>query len=1201
MATKDISRMAFDPRKHYSSVRMQQGRVIVDDDWNENERIDNEDRRVGRVEIIGPTGSPDKGFSIDNVQVTTDGLIDFDILPGSLYLGGLRLEMETVQQEPTPIYETYRTQKDWLQQPPNLHPIPSDERIDLVYLSAWQRPVGAVEDSELFEVALGGPDTSMRVRNMRRVLIEPNVQTMDCAKAWQNLTKKWEDEGKGELRKGNERVSSVRLTVSFSENGVQDDLCKPSVAGGYLGAENQAIRIQLVDANHFTWGFDNASPLYRVEVNGNEVTMLTDPKDQAHWPLAGQIVEILPRSAVLPNGERIAEEQGHLSRVASSYNPDEEKFTIPIADSLPANFGREWTSTEPPEYLFMRVWDRGADKTTDPEISFTPGTAVPLGKTGLEITITGVDRVPETYWIIAARPETPNKVVPWQLEVGLPPHGVRRFYAPLALIRWSVNATGDVVGEVIRDCRRTFRPLTELHVCCTYFVGDGVHTHGDFNSIEEAIKHLPPQGGRICVLPGEHTANATLTNLQNIHIIGCGVHTIVHPHPNANNVAAPIFKIESCQNIQIENMTLMAVAGTAIQVDDPDWRYGDTETRRHGDAEIVAASQMASREITINNNRIVARIHAIEVNVKNELQGDNDIWIAHNQIGMLDESDGKAGIFSNADDVLIEWNRVVVVPAPDPDNPNDPREPNDPSDSIFDICVDPILYYTGEFPVYGFLHTTFLYVGTASGLGGMVYNAEGGIQLACGSERAKIINNEIIGGRSNGITLGHLPPQIQADPQASPTDRPHLFAAASGFIALSGEVLEILAESHLDALYEIAIEGNTIRNMGLAGIGAVAFFDTEIGLMVSVEGLTINRNSIKNCVQHTPENIPDRIADELGFGGIALSDCEDVIIKDNQIEDNGISHIYPVCGIYIWHGEKVDISENRILNNGPRDPNADRTPETGKRAGILISMCVAFKAADMSDSEGLLRELGVPALRVHDNIVTQPLGQALAVVAMGAVSVVNNQFSSQDVDFQANPLSLLAGAVFIFNLGISQDVIGLLASTMSFLRTNKASAGDINYDGGTQSISFAPTLGILQRLFQAFLSGGNVMFNDNQTTLELRRQEFDFAFSSQFIFSLDDVSFSSNQSDCNFLMDILFTNTFIFGVSVRTNDNRFEEGLIFSFLSLFSMAMANTNTYNQASHCLLALGYPHRRQAGNIVFFNQYCKNFVALLTREYG
>ena len=52
MSTKDISRFLFQPRKRYSSVRMQQGRVILDSDWNESERIDDEEVTVS-LEVDG--------------------------------------------------------------------------------------------------------------------------------------------------------------------------------------------------------------------------------------------------------------------------------------------------------------------------------------------------------------------------------------------------------------------------------------------------------------------------------------------------------------------------------------------------------------------------------------------------------------------------------------------------------------------------------------------------------------------------------------------------------------------------------------------------------------------------------------------------------------------------------------------------------------------------------------------------------------------------------------------------------------------------------------------------------------------------------------------------------------------------------------------------------------------------------------------
>ena len=36
----DFSRQTFDPKKHYSAVLMQQGRVQLDADWNEQHAID---------------------------------------------------------------------------------------------------------------------------------------------------------------------------------------------------------------------------------------------------------------------------------------------------------------------------------------------------------------------------------------------------------------------------------------------------------------------------------------------------------------------------------------------------------------------------------------------------------------------------------------------------------------------------------------------------------------------------------------------------------------------------------------------------------------------------------------------------------------------------------------------------------------------------------------------------------------------------------------------------------------------------------------------------------------------------------------------------------------------------------------------------------------------------------------------------------
>src|SRR5712692_1650416 len=175
MATEDISRNATSLRKRYAGVRLQQGRVSTDDDYNEGARIGAEQTRRALLDVIGPSGSADSGFSISNPRINGHGELDFSIGAGTLYLGGLRLEC---------FGEHYTEQSDWLEQLPADRAAPADGRTDLVYLIAWDQPVEAIEDSELFETALGGPDTATRIRPMRRVMLATGVAGADCTAAW---------------------------------------------------------------------------------------------------------------------------------------------------------------------------------------------------------------------------------------------------------------------------------------------------------------------------------------------------------------------------------------------------------------------------------------------------------------------------------------------------------------------------------------------------------------------------------------------------------------------------------------------------------------------------------------------------------------------------------------------------------------------------------------------------------------------------------------------------------------------------------------------------------------------------------------------------------------------------------------------------------------------------------------------------------
>jgi photosystem II stability/assembly factor-like uncharacterized protein len=54
----DFSRLTFDRKKHYSGVLMQQGRVLIDADWNEQLGINRHLAETVTMDVIGPSGAP---------------------------------------------------------------------------------------------------------------------------------------------------------------------------------------------------------------------------------------------------------------------------------------------------------------------------------------------------------------------------------------------------------------------------------------------------------------------------------------------------------------------------------------------------------------------------------------------------------------------------------------------------------------------------------------------------------------------------------------------------------------------------------------------------------------------------------------------------------------------------------------------------------------------------------------------------------------------------------------------------------------------------------------------------------------------------------------------------------------------------------------------------------------------------------------
>ena len=970
MSTIDLSRQITDPRKHYAGVRMQQGRVLTDDDFNEAAAIDAEELRRTRLHTIGAYGSPDAGFLPKDFAVV-GGKLDFKLSAGNLYLGGLRLEMTAD--------EHYVLQKDWLEFDPNADglPAPADgqTRTDLVWISAWQQPVTAIEDSELFEVALGGPDTTTRWRTMRRVHVAQGVSGSDCADAWAEVSATFGPYGT--MNDDMELATAATLTVNFKTPKHVSDLCSPPQPGGYLGAENQAIRVQMVDPTHYTWGFDDASPLYRcqLDADGVTLTLLNQPKDAVHWPLKNQVVELLAWSAVLANGEKVATLSGHLCQVLTSYNPDTKVLTLDAAP--PANFGQQWkTRTDKGdffdgkpehEYFFLRVWNRGDDVTSPAAI---PITTKDLGHTGLTVTFGGAPLRKSDYWIIAARPAAPDVVLPWVLMSGAPPNGIKRYLAPLGMIQWKTtkDPTTQVLvttGTLVHDCRPPFLPLTRLRGCCSVTVGDGKESFGMFSSIQDAINSLPVSGGTVCILPGRHFGPVYVGNRTNVSLHGCGPRSRIAVIAEDGNGSTAIH-VQGSSDVAIEHLAIEGGIGPVVKI------YDDS-----------SAVRLASCLIQMRNLRQFSPWPAVFVSGEMIEIEDNIIEILPKNPDDLDRifhkvaaplraeiayaARGGIQLAGGCADIRIAGNVIAggtgngitlgSLVRIDKDNPDGVDTPDVDEDDPCVICD----------PTDG---------GTPPDGGGVSYQPAGDLYAI------DIDDNVITRHGANGIAVVRF----------------FGFSAQNGLQLVSVHGLRITRNRIVRCLQRQVAQA-TSTMMLLLGYGGIS--------LAYASGLEIVDNAIEG-------NGQDWLSPVCGVFALVV---EGLDIDRNVIRDNGARSEEPVdsaqpgirAGVHVWLAF-----------------SSDERPATS--AGLAFVM----KAVQPLTSDS-------GQVRIHGNRIEQPLGRALFMLGAGPMAITDNRFLSEGTGPRAN--DPIATTVLVGNFGISREwTFGLLMTILYALYGYKLTA-----------------------------------------------------------------------------------------------------------------------------------------------------------------
>ncbi|HYR10121.1 MAG TPA: DUF6519 domain-containing protein [Longimicrobium sp.] len=243
----DFSRQTFDPQRHFSGVRMQQGRVQLDADWNEQVDLARHRVETGTLDQVGHCGGPlhDAGFRIvalsgapqaikDLVKaahpaVDVDNTDDLVILPGRYYVDGLLVVCEA------PVL--FGSQPDLPEALPAVAQVPAHGLAVpgdyVLYLDVWDRHLTALEDPSLRERALGGPDTATRTRTV-----------------WQVRALPYTPAGGGECDEPAEWAAKFTeaqraLRARSQPDPADQGPCVVPAGAGYRGLENQLYRVEI--------------------------------------------------------------------------------------------------------------------------------------------------------------------------------------------------------------------------------------------------------------------------------------------------------------------------------------------------------------------------------------------------------------------------------------------------------------------------------------------------------------------------------------------------------------------------------------------------------------------------------------------------------------------------------------------------------------------------------------------------------------------------------------------------------------------------------------------------------------------------------------------------------------------------------------------------------------------------------------------
>ena len=413
----DFSRSTFRATNHYSQVRAQQGRGVLDAELNEQADITGHVERTATTDIVGASGAPfHQATAFRNFQISVaPGGSDLLIAPGRFYVDGILCENDA---DPARL----------LAQPdlPGAS-LPTVAGSYAVYLDVWERHVTAADQRAsgfppIREVALGGADTASRVRVVWQVKLA-SVASKSCSA----FTPPPRPTGK--------------LRASEAQAAAAANDCLVPTSGGYRRLENQLYRVEVASVTGaqatYKWSRDNASSASRVTSSDqNAATIVVEDagRDDVIGFAAANYVELSDESLALTGqAGRLFEVEAVSGTSIRVKNPTNASLAL---------------GTNP----MLRRWDGIGNVTANAPAELEDGVQIEFDS--------GTFAVGD-YWLIPARTLTGR--VEWPRAGGgasvfEAPHGTAHHYAALAVVSFA----GGVFDPAVTECRKLFPPLTAI-------------------------------------------------------------------------------------------------------------------------------------------------------------------------------------------------------------------------------------------------------------------------------------------------------------------------------------------------------------------------------------------------------------------------------------------------------------------------------------------------------------------------------------------------------------------------------------------------------------------------------------------------------------------------------------------------------------------------------------------------------------------